>query len=399
MKKVRRSSLAAILSIAKKELLHVVRDKRILALILVLPPFFTFMFGHAFEVTSLEDAPAVLKDEDQSYQSKRLAEELRKLKTFKWREGDVARRGDKPTLLESDVAAIVIIPKGWGEGTKNGDPKPIQLDVDGTDTTTAQELEGVLRETLGKFQLSVQEDIVDNLSDEVIELGKQVPEQERKKFTSIMAPWGVETKIFYNPNLRFIDFVVPGIIGLILQLLTVTLMACTIARERESGTLNQLLVTPLRQWEVVVGKVLPYLGISLVLIAMTIVVAKWHFGVQFRQWGVLALICFLFLLSSLGLGLMISAFCQSQTQAIQFAVFFLLPVFPLSGAFAPLQQLPDGIRAVSEIFPLTHFCRAFRAINLADTSLGYIAPDLIALTLGALVTCFAAGWFLKHAYD
>lgn len=395
----KRSSLTAILSIAYKELLHVVRDKRILTLIILLPPFFTFMFGHAFEVTDIEDAPAVLVDKDKSSESEKLIAKLKDLKTFQWREGEVMGDPDKPRLFETEVAAVITIPEGWGKGTVDGDPKPIHLAADGTDTTTAQALEGVLRETLGKYQIDAQTEIVDNLPDEVIDLGKEIPEATRKQFVSIMSPWDVETKIYYNPGLRFIDFVVPGIIGLILQLLTVTLMACTIARERETGTLAQLLVTPLRQWEVVIGKVLPYLGISLVLIAMTIAVAKFHFGVHFRQPAVLGLICFLFLLSSLGLGLMISAFCQSQTQAIQFAVFFLLPVFPLSGAFAPLQQLPNGIRAVSEIFPLTHFCRAFRAINLADASIMFIMQDLIALILGALITCFAAAWLLKHSHD
>ena len=134
----------------------------------------------------------------------------------------------------------------------------------------------------------------------------------------------------------------PGVIGLILQLITVTLMACTLAREREAGTLYQLMVTSLRRREIVIGKIMPYLVISIFLILVIILLTGWHFQVQFYDPGALALICFLFLLCSLGLGLLISALSRTQTQAIQFSVFFLLPVFVLSGAFAPLEQLPQG---------------------------------------------------------
>ena len=111
---------------------------------------------------------------------------------------------------------------------------------------------------------------------------------------------------------------------------------------------------------------------------------------------VLGLVCLLFLLCSLGLGLLISAFSKTQTQAIQFSVFFLLPVFVLSGAFAPLEQLPRFIRYVSEIFPLTHFCRAFRLVNLYRAAPQYYAEDLIMLSVGVLLTFLGAVILLKR---
>ena len=132
---------------------------------------------------------------------------------------------------------------------------------------------------------------------------------------------------------------------------------------------------------------------------MTIAVAHLHFHVAFRQPLVLGVICLLFLLCSLGLGLLISAFSTTQTQAIQFAVFFLLPVFPLSGAFAPLEQLPESIRFLAQSFPLTHFCHAFRMINLRDADLAFIAGDLVFLLVGALVTCGGAAFLLRRAQD
>src|SRR5205085_12630778 len=191
---------------------------------------------------------------------------------------------------------------------------------------------------------------IDSLPEEVFELGKKIPVEVRKQFTSAMSQWEVKPEILYNPKGRFIEYVTPGIIGLILQLLTVTLMACTIARERESGTLYQLMVTSLKRGEIVIGKMLPYLAISSCLIAVITAVAGLHFQVPFHNPPVVALICLLFLLCSLGLGLLISAFSRTQTQAIQFSVFFLLPVFVLSGAFAPLDQLPRAIQYISEVF-------------------------------------------------
>jgi ABC-2 type transport system permease protein len=215
----------------------------------------------------------------------------------------------------------------------------------------------------------------------------------------MMTPWDVKVETLYNPNLSFIDYVMPGIVGIILQLITVTLIASTITRERESGTLSQLMVTPLSQTEIVIGKVLPYLVISMFLIASTILVGNLHFGVKFQQPFLLSITCFLFLLFSLGLGLLISAFSRTQTQAIQISIFFLLPVMLLSGAFAPLGQLPRVVRFFSELFPLTHFCRAFRNVNLHHSHISSIAGDLAFLAVGAIVTCAGASYLLRVLDD
>jgi ABC-2 type transport system permease protein len=234
------------------------------------------------------------------------------------------------------------------------------------------------------------------LPEEVFELGKQLPVQIRKRFVSMMEMWSIDRKLLYNPKSRVIDYVVPGIIGLILQLLTVTLMACTIARERESGTLYQLMITALRRREIVIGKMLPYLVVSSFLIVIIMLLSGWHFGVAFHDLPALALVCLLFLLCSLGLGLLISAFSRTQTQAIQFSVFFLLPVFVLSGAFAPLEQLPQAIRYISELFPLTHFCRAFRLVNMYRAGLQFYANDLVILLAGAVITFLGAAFLLRR---
>ena len=352
------------------------------------------LLGHAFEETAITGAPAILHDADASPQSQLLMERLRENKTFTWKES-------APTvdLLRAGVRATVIIPPHWGESLGNGNPLPLQLVLDGTDTSTAEQLQGSVQQTLGEFQLAARQDMIDQLPDVVLELGKQIPEEVRKQFVSSMEPWGVKSEILYNPGLKFIDFVMPGIVGLILQLLSVTLMACTITRERESGTLSQLLVSPMNRYEIVLGKVLPYLVVSILLIAATLATGHFHFHVNYRDPLLLSVLCLLFLLCSLGTGLLISTFCQTQAQAIQIAVFYLLPVFPLSGAFATLDQLPPAVRVISQAFPLTHFCQAFRLVNLGNAGLPAIAGDLCFLLVGAIVTCSGAALLLRRIQD
>jgi len=414
------------LAIAYKEFVHVWRDRRVLTLILILPPFFTFVFGHAFEVTNIRDVPTMFYNADGSPESERLADflhgkdvlstllegsddpdkaqkdinELLKTirETFIWK----SWQGDSwgtVNLVSSGVQAAIVIPKGWGKAIEDGTPIPLRLTLDGTDTNTAPAVEQQIRSILGVFQINERMEIIKNLPDEILELGEKLSEETKNRFGSSMRPWDVQSEILYNPNLMFIDFVVPGIVGLILQLLTVTLIASTITREREVGTLSQLLVTPLRRSEIVIGKVIPYLIISMFLITETIAVGYFHFGIKFHEPLLLALVCLLFLLFSLGLGLLISAFSKTQTQAIQFSIFFLLPVLMLSGAFSPLEHLPGSIRAFSELFPLTHFCRAFRNVNLHNADFGLIVGDLICLALGAVVTCVGAAILLRNADD
>ena len=391
-----RNVIQAISSVAYKEFIHIYRDWRILVLLLILPPVFTVIFGHAFEVTESSDVPALLENADHTPASQRFVDRLITNRTFKWK---LTMTGGQPDLLKEHVHAALIIPAGWGESLKNGNPIALPLYLDGSDTNIASELEGRIEQSLGDFQKMERDAMIEALPSEVLDLGKKLPVEVREQFVSAMTQWSVKSKVLYNPKQRFIDYVVPGIIGIILQLLTVTLTACTIARERESGTLYQLMVTSLRRGEIVIGKILPYLAISILLILVVILVAGWHFHVKFHQHLSLAIICLLFLLCSLGLGLLISVFSRTQTQAIQLSVFFLLPVFMLSGAFAPLELLPRSIRYLSECFPLTHFCRAFRLVNLYRAAPSFLTGDLTFLFLGAVITFVGAAFLLKRIQE
>jgi len=391
-------SLSGILSVAYKEALHILRDKRILILVIVLPPLLTLIFGYAFNSSAITNVPVSIQDRDMTDASQAFANSIAPKPAFKWQPRP-ANGPDIPDLLHEHVQGSLIIPHGWGEGLKNGKPLPLRMYVDGSDTNTGDLISGEVEQALGDFQLKSRQDMIDNLPVEVFDMGEKLPQEVRDEFSSAMEPWTLNTAILYNPQERSIDYMMPGIIGLILQLLTVTLMACTVARERESGTLYQLMVTSLRRSDIVIGKVLPYLGLSILLIAMAVAVAYFQFGTHFQRLWVLSLICFLFLCCSLGLGLLISAFCQTQTQSIQFAVFYLMPVLMLSGAFTPLEQLPPAIQMISETFPLTHFCHAFRLVNMQNAEIGFITGDLLFMLAGAVASCAGAAFLLQRIQE
>ncbi len=388
-------SFRAAASVARKEFLHIWRDKRVLVLLLLLPPLFTLIFGHAFEAGDPSDIPSLLVNRDATERTQRFLDVALKNKSFKWQTAP-ASTTDERDLLRHRVQSALIIPAGWSASLTNGSPMPLQLYVDGSDTNTGEALEGAVRKSLADFQMGERQVMIDSLPVEVFDMAENLPPNVRQEFTSAMTPWDVQPHLLYNPKSRFIDYVLPGIIGLILQLVTVTLMACTIAREREAGTLYQLMVTSLRRSEIVLGKIIPYLAISSIIVLLIVLLAAYHFDVQLHGLPILALVCLLFLICSLGLGLLISAFSRTQTQAIQFSVFFLLPVFVLSGAFAPLTQLPKFIQGVAEIFPLTHFCRAFRLVNLYHAGPAFYGLDLIVLFLGAVVTFLGAAFLLQR---
>ena len=164
-------SLEAVASVAYKEFLHIYRDRRVLLLVLTLPPLFTLLFGHAFETGELTGVPSLLIDQDNTPRAQEFIDIISKNKTFQWRHGSPEMK-DESNLLGHGVRAALVIPAGWNESLENGDPKPLLLYVDASDINTADAVEGSVRQSLGDFQLKQRDRMIETLPEEVFELGK-----------------------------------------------------------------------------------------------------------------------------------------------------------------------------------------------------------------------------------
>ena len=371
--------LAVVGHVARKETRQILRDRRSLLLILVMPILLTFLFGKALETGELRQIPSVILNQDGSPESNVI---VTAFSTY----DEVQLQGEVSTLQEAQdllaqgkIKAAIVIPRGFMRQIETGEEAQLQLLLDGTDNNSAPIVEGVARRVIQRYNT---ERAIKGLWARGVR-----PDRGRR----LIQPVFVHREIRYNPGLQYLSYVMPGVIGLTLQLLTVMLMAVTIPRERERGTLDQLMATPITRTELILGKLLPYFGISLLNVATILFVADRWFNVPVvERLALLLTLCALFVLSSLATGLLISTVSRSQFQAVQIAVFYILPVFMLSGAYAPIEAIPDYIRPISYLFPLMYFSRAVRAVTLRGAGLLLVWKDLVILSGFVLILLYWA---------
>ena len=371
--------LAVIGHVARKEARQILRDRRTFLLLLVMPIVLTFLFGKAMETGELRQIPSVILNEDGSPESNAIVTAFSSYDEVQI-QGKVGTLQEAQDLLaQGKIKAAIVIPQGFMKQIEAGEKAQLQLLLDGTDNNSAPIVEGVAQRVIQMY----------NAERAVKGLWARGVRPDRGE--QIIQPVFVKTEIRYNPGLRYLSYVMPGVIGLTLQLLTVMLMAVSITREREKGTLDQLMASPITRSELILGKLLPFLGISLLNVVTILFVADRWFNVPVRErLPLLLAFCALFVLTSLATGLLISAVSRSQFQAIQIAVFYILPVFMLSGAYAPIEAIPDVIRPISYLFPLMYFCRAVRAVTLRGAGFFLVWKDLAILSGFVLVFLYWA---------
>jgi ABC-2 type transport system permease protein len=363
------STLAVIGHVARKEMRQILRDRRSLVLILVMPVLLTFLFGKALETGELRNIPSVILNLDGSPESNVVStafstyDEVQILR-------EVSTLDEAQSLLaHGKIKAAIIIPKGFMRQIEAGEEAQLQLLLDGTDNNSAPIVEGVAQRVIQRY----------NTERAIKGLWARGVRPDRG--LRLIRPVYVQSEIRYNPGRQYLSYVMPGVIGLTLQLLTVMLMAISIPRERERGTLDQLMASPITRAELILGKLAPYFGISMLNVGTILFVADRWFGIPVAdRLAPLILLCALFVLTSLATGLLISAISRSQFQAVQIAVFYVLPVFMLSGAYAPLEAIPEYIRPISYLFPLMYFSRAVRAVTLRGADLLQIWQDVTVLS-------------------
>ena len=369
-----------LFSIIRKEFIQIFRDPRTLGLILVMPIVQLFLLGYA-ATTDVKNVPIAVWDQSRSPESRALLDAFRAADYFRI-DYEVRSEEDIQILIErGDVRAALVIPPDYDRRLLEGDAQ-VSMVLDGSDAT------------VGSTALSTANLIGQSYSIKV--LTEQASRQGRA--ATVKPPLEVRTQVWYNPDLVSAYFMIPGMIGMILYMITALLTASAIVRERERGTIEQLIVTPIRSWELVVGKIVPYVILGFFDTLEVLLIGHYWFKVPIR--GDLSLIFAtsgLLLLSSLGIGLFASTIANTQQEAFLTVMFTMLPGIFLSGFFFPLDAMPKFLQFVSYAIPLRYFLVIIRTLLLKGVGLAAIQNEVIALAIfGVVIMGAAAARFRKR---
>lgn len=352
---IRRYWGQSLWAIAYKETLQIIRDRRTLGLMLVLPVVQLLLFGFAVG-TTVAHISTVVVDQSRDPESRDLITALVNTTYF-----DITTYVDTPLEARQAIDAgrskvAIIIAPNFAADLRGGRGAQAQILIDGSDPNIAQ----------------------------TALFAAQSVGQARSARTPGRVPASLDLRptVLYNPSLEATRNFVPGLIGLILQLVTVILTSSTIVRERERGTFEQLIVTPVSRWELLLGKLAPYLVVSFWNTGVILVLGYLVFGVEVI--GSITLLMFLsaiFLTGSLGLGLLISAVSSTSAQAMQASLFTALPAFILSGFIFPTDSMPPLMRALGYLLPLTYFLRIIRGIAMKGIGFMQLLDAIVPLTV------------------
>ena len=351
------SSFVAIL---QKEFVHIRRDRSTLVIALTIPLFQLILFG--FIDQTVTNVPTVVVDQDASPASRELMDRLRATHTFK-----ITRVTSNPIDARTEITAgrakvgVVIPPDYHDKKLVRGGAKVLVL-IDGSDSN-------VSAQALGAVNGVAADENVRALSESVA-VGRMPPEQALS----------VQPIVLFNPDGRTANFIIPGLIAILLQIVATVLTAVSIVREREKGTLEQLLVTPVHPLGLMLGKLAPYMMIGLAEMTMILLAMRFGFGVPIRGNLVFlfAMAC-IYLLALLSMGLFISTRAATQAQAQQMAQFFLLPSIFLSGYIFPVAGLPFVLKWIGRVLPATHMVEIMRGVVLRDAGPLELMPNVLAL--------------------
>jgi ABC-2 type transport system permease protein len=372
--------LKRIYHLLLKEFLQLRRDKSARLRLLVPPIIQMLLFGYAatFEVFNVA---TVILDQDQTQESRTLVADFVHSSRFKI----IASAGDRRAVqdaVESSTAQVgIVVPPGFSELLRKGQTAPLQVLVDGTNSNTALIALGYVGQIAGSYGQRYALDLAQRTGRT---LGRpKVNVQLRERY-------------WYNPNLNSRWFFIPGLIGTLTLITIVNLTAFAIVREREVGTLEQILVTPIQPIEFIIGKTLPFFLIGLFEVAIVAVFGMLWFEVPFKGNPlVLMLGTSLFLLSTLAIGLLISTVCKTQQQAFSSNFFVLNPMFILSGFSFPISSMPDALQWLTYLDPLRYFLVIIRATYLKGVGLDVLWPQMAALAALSL-SLFAVAVLRLH---
>ncbi len=368
-------------SLIRKEFLQIIRDPRTVALVLVMPILQLLLLGYA-ATNDVRNVPMAVFDQDRGSSARRLLDAYRAADYFHIA-FDVDSEAEMRDLIDNGQARVgLIIPPDYSDQLEGNGSAAVAFVLDGSDPTIAST-------ALSAAQLIAQQHGTQVLNARLARRGQSVTLQQ---------PIEVRTQVWYNPDLVSAYFMVPGVIGMILYAITSILTATAVVRERERGTIEQLIVTPIHSWELIVGKLVPYVILAFSNIIEVLLIGHLLFGMPIRgDLTMILLFSGLFLASGLGIGLLASTVANTQQEAMLTVFMTMLPSIFLSGFFFPLEAMPQFLQWVSYLMPLRYYLTIIRALLIKGVGFSAIRGDVIALTLfGIGIMALAAMRFRKR---
>ena len=356
-------------AILKKEFRQIRRDPLSLGLLIFVPAMLLTLYGYALSFDVKHIRVAVL-DEDRTQESRDLQDSLFQNPYFD-PAARIASPGEADDLLNrARVRAVLMIPRGYARDLARGEPVSLPVLVDAGDANTAST-------TIGYFDA-----LADRLSRKV-----RFEALSRAGVPAALPLVQPEPRLWFNPELNSAKFLVPGLIGLLLMLSAVVATSLSIVREKERETMEQIMVSPIKPEELILGKILPYVVICLITMVMVLLLGRILFGVEIKgSYGLLGLTTFLFLFAALGMGVLISTLTRSQQMAFQVAILSsLLPAIILSGFIFPIPNMPLPVQALTLLVIPRYFVAAIRGIILKNAGFADIWPHLLGLVVLGLV--------------
>jgi ABC-2 type transport system permease protein len=361
---------ARVATIMIKELRQIARDPATLGMLLGLPLFLLLMFGFAITL-DIAHIPLAVLDYDKTETSRGFVESFLHSEYFTLKQS-LSREDEIDALLDQGGALVaLVIPRGFGRAAAAGQRVEVQAIADGSNGNTAATAIGYLQAVAADYS---QRAFVRSL--------------QRAGVTGLRTTIAFQPRVLFNPELRSANFLVPGLIVLILIMTAVMSTTLSIVREKERGTMEQLSVSPIRPLELIVGKAAPYLLIGLVAAGTILAASRLLFGVTVKgSWLDLGLVTLVFLIGCLGFGVLLSTISNSQQVAFLLsALLTLLPVFILSGFVFPFRNMPVIIQAVSYLLPGRYYLAALRAIMVKGVGFWAFKEQVLALLIFAFVT-------------
>ncbi len=355
-----------LFSIMHKEFLHMFRDPRTLTVLFLIPIVQLFLLAYAAK-PNLDHLKTAVLDMDHSIRSRDLMATYQASNYFDLTQYPSDQTAMGRLLDLGQIRAGIIIPAGFGQQVERGERPQVKFIIDGSDPTVAN--------TVYSSAQTVGQAISMNLVKEL-----------RGVNPTSQPGIDVRPRVWYNPDMRSENFMVPGVVALILQLLSMMMTSMAIVREREQGTIEQLIVTPIRSYELILGKVIPYALIVFINAVGVLVLAVFWFQVPIHGSVLLLLVLVAFaMIATLGLGLFLSTVAHSQQEAQIFTYFFMLPSIFLSGYIFPVESMPRPLQFLSNFVPLRYLLEIIRGIILKGLSLELLSRQVIILSLFSLV--------------